>query len=194
MNDLSIINNKALMNRQFKSDIPEYLNKEEINLLLSNIKDSEKMDGLLIMFLWRTGVRITEAISIKKRDIDFINQTAKIRWLKKRKAIDRVIPLERDLIYNLSVYCSNLNLDDLIFPFTRQRAFQIIKKHIKRNLIQKVVSPHTFRHSFAINFLKQTKNLVALQKLLGHAQITTTMIYLNIVQSDLREELNKVEW
>jgi integrase len=182
------------MNRQFKSDIPEYLNKEEINLLLSNIKDSEKMDGLLIMFLWRTGVRITEAISIKKRDIDFINQTAKIRWLKKRKAIDRVIPLERDLIYNLSVYCSNLNLDDLIFPFTRQRAFQIIKKHIKRNLIQKVVSPHTFRHSFAINFLKQTKNLVALQKLLGHAQITTTMIYLNIVQSDLREELNKVEW
>jgi integrase len=194
MNDLSIINNKALMNRQFKSDIPEYLNKEEINLLLSNIKDSEKMDGLLIMFLWRTGVRITEAISIKKRDIDFINQTAKIRWLKKKKAIDRVIPLERDLIYNLSVYCSNLNLDDLIFPFTRQRAFQIIKKHIKRNLIQKVVSPHTFRHSFAINFLKQTKNLVALQKLLGHAQITTTMIYLNIVQSDLREELNKVEW
>lgn len=171
-----------------------YLAKEEVYAILETCSAKEKASYLLMSFLWKTGLRISEAIAIKKGDINFYDKTATVRWLKKRRQAVRSIPLEEDLAYQLSVYCSALNLEERLFPFSRVRAFQIIKEHAKRAMLSKKVSPHTFRHSFAIHFLKETRDLPALQKLLGHAQITTTMVYLRLSHADLRRELQNAHF
>ena len=189
------ISNKNVINRPFSANnIPTYLTKEEVDKLLSIIPGSNKRDYMLIYFLWTTGSRITEAINVKKKDIDFYYRTVKIQWLKKRKRQERIIPLHQNTAYQLSVYCGNLNQDDKLFPISRNRAFQIIRKYTKKAGITKTVGCHTLRHSFSVYFLKQRRNIVALQKLLGHSQITTTMVYLNIVQSDLQQEIDMVEF
>ena len=92
-----------------KSPIPHF-QKEEINLLISNIpKPTHQM---LMQSLWRTGVRVTECISITKSDIDFTNKIITIRWLKNRKAQYRVIPLHNSLAYALSVFVDKLKYDE----------------------------------------------------------------------------------
>ena len=189
------ISNKNVINRPFTANnIPTYLTKEEVDSLLSVIPESNKRDYMLIYFLWTTGSRITEAINVKKGDIDFYYRTVKIQWLKKRKKQERIIPLHQNTAYQLSVYCGNMNQDDKLFPISRNRAFQIIRKYTKKAGINKKVGCHTLRHSFSVYFLKQRRNIVALQKLLGHSQITTTMVYLNIVQSDLQQEIDMIEF
>lgn len=200
MNELAVFNKGSLtkakqeVNRVFGSEkLPAYLNKEEVYQILDSIPQDKKRDYIFVFFLWATGVRITEALNIKKGDIDFYGHNVRIIWLKRRKKQERIIPLHSSLITLLALYTGQLNLDDLIFPFSRVRGFQIIKKHSEKAGIKKKVSPHIFRHSFAVNFLKQRKNIVALQKLLGHSQITTTMIYLQIVQSDLRDEVEQLD-
>lgn len=174
-------------------DIKDYLVKPEVDLLLEKAIDNPR-DWLLILCGWTLGLRISELIKIKKGDIDYYNQSIKVVWLKKRKAMNRHLPLPDITYRSLNQYIASLNKDDLIFPISRIRAFQIIKKYEKLSGISKNISPHTLRHSFAIHFLKQTRNLAALQKWLGHSQITTTMIYLRIVQSDLADEIKKVEF
>jgi len=189
------ITNKNVINRPFSADnIPTYLTKEEIDSLLSAIPESSKRDYMLVYFLWTTGSRITEALNIRKKDIDFYYRTVKIQWLKKRKKQERVIPLHQNTAYQLSIYCSSLNQDDKLFPISRIRAFQIIRDCARKAGINKTVGCHTLRHSFSVYFLKQRKNIVALQKLLGHSQITTTMVYLNIVQSDLQQEIDMINF
>jgi len=185
--------NLTLSNKEVKvysnDELRDYITKEEVDLLLEKAFDNKK-DWLMIYCLWSMGLRITELISIKKKDIDFFNKLVKVTWLKKRRAVERYLPIPQQTAYHLSVFTGNLNMDDRIFPITRQRAFQVIRKYA--DVLNKPISPHTFRHSFAVHFLKQTKNLPALQKWLGHSHITTTMIYLRIVQTDLREEIDKV--
>ncbi|MDP3765296.1 MAG: tyrosine-type recombinase/integrase [Nanoarchaeota archaeon] len=190
--NLTIPINKVKIARSLSTELPDYLTKDEVDKLLSVI--TNKSHYLLIEFLWKTGCRITEALSITKGSIDFENRTIRIRWLKKRKALERIIPLHPSLAYNLSVFAGSLNLQDRMFPITRQRAYQITKDYAVKAQIGKPIHPHTLRHSFAVYFLKQRRNIVALQKLLGHSQITTTMIYLNIVQQDLADEINMMEY
>ena len=177
---------------QIDKEIAGYLNKDEVHKLLSVI--SNKRDYLLLDFLWKTGCRISEALAVSKGNIDFYNKTVKIRWLKRRKAKERYIPLHDSLAYELSVFTGPLNLADTLFPISRQRAFQIIKKYSEKAELGKEVHPHTLRHSFAIHFLSQTGNLVMLKELMGHAQITTTMMYLQYVKKDLKEAINGIEF
>lgn len=171
-----------------------YLAKEEVYKILDTCTEKDKTAYLLMLFLWKTGLRISEALALKKGDINFFDKTATVKWLKKRRLAVRSIPLESDLAYKLSVYCSNLKLDDRLFPFRRQWALQIIYDHAKLANLNKHVSCHTFRHSFAVHFLKETRDLPALQKLLGHAQITTTMVYLRLSHADLRKELENANF
>lgn len=193
--NLTIPHDKSKLLRAFESgDLPEYLTKEEADTLIAAVPQNKQRDALLLMFLWMTGCRITEALSISKGDVDFYNRTVRIKWLKRRKAMQRILPLHPKLAYSMSVYCGTLNLADKLFPITRQRAFQIVQRYAKLAGVAKKVHPHTLRHSFAVYFLKERKNIVALQKLLGHSQITMTMTYLRIVQSDLAEEVEQLNF
>jgi len=166
-----------------KRDIPKYLDREYIKQKLLDITNHE--ERMFITFLWMSGVRVTEAINVKKRDINPRDNVVKVKWLKSRKWNERNLPIHSHLSQMLAVYTGGMNLDDRVFNFTRQRAWQITKKWFDTN-------PHTFRHSFAVNYLRSEGNIVNLYRILGHSKIQTTMEYLKIVPSDLSKELETI--
>jgi integrase/recombinase XerD len=166
-----------------KKDIPKYLDKEYIRETLQQIENHE--ERMFITFLWMSGVRVTEAISIKKKDINVRDKVITVVWLKNRKYNERNVPIHSTLANMLAVYVGAMNLDDKVFKFTRQRAWQITKKHFDTN-------PHTFRHSFAVNYLREGGQIVNLYRILGHSKIQTTMEYLRIVPTDLSKELETI--
>jgi len=165
----------------------KYWEKDYINQTINKI--SNHKDKMLIFVLWRTGLRITEIINIKKQDIDFKNYTMQVRYLKSRKYQNRIIPIHPQLKDLLQLYSAGMNLEDKIFPITRQRADQIVKIYFGTEGYC-----HRFRHSFAVNWLRSGGNIVDLHRLLGHAKIQTTMEYLKIVPTDLGKELLKINF
>lgn len=168
-----------------RKNLTPYWDKEYI---LENInKISNSQDKMLIRFLWMSGVRITEAISITKKDIDLKNYMMRVRWLKSRKYKERILPIHPRLKDILELYIAPLNLDDKVFPFTRQRAWQITQKYLQGN-------PHKLRHSFAVNWLRSGGDIIVLHRILGHAKVQTTMEYLKIVPIDQGKELLKISF
>lgn len=166
-------------------DLPRYLKKERIDEVLSGMPPDK--DRLLITFLWMTGVRITEALSVRKRDIDFQNRVMTIRWLKSRKYLHRNVPIHKDLIPLLIGHAQWIKADDPLFPISRQRAFQVTEKWLG-------CSPHQLRHSFAVNWLRCGGSIVNLNRILGHTRLQMTMEYLKVVPSDQGAELDKMEF
>lgn len=176
----------------------KYLSRDEIHQIIDGM-DATKKNGakekLLIIFMWYTGCRVTEVINIRKRDIDFKNKEITIRWLKNRKFLYRTMPIHANLKSMLELMLAAKGLDDIIFPYSRQRAWQIIKKHT--SWLYPWIHPHTFRHSFAVNYLRQAdsaNDLVILRKLMGHSSILTTMKYLDIVPRDQAKQLAKIQF
>jgi len=159
------------------------LTAEEINAKLSRMLPNQNY--MLISFLWITGVRITEAVNLKKKDIDFNNGLMTVRWQKSKKYKNRVLPIHKKIKDLLNVYLAGKNQEDLVFPISRQRAFQVTKKYMG-------CSPHQLRHSFAVNWLKCGGDIIVLHRILGHSKIQTTMEYLKIVPVDQAKELNKI--
>ena len=169
-----------------KQGIRKYLSKEEVNELLSTVPaGSYKM---LLSTMWMTGLRVTEIISIRKQDINWNDNLMRVRWLKNRKFYERIIPVKRELKELLQLYTMKLKAEDIIFPISRQRVWQICKKYDKR------IHPHTLRHCFAVNCLKNGMSIVVLSRLLGHSNINTTMEYLRIVPLDQAKELEAVQF
>lgn len=168
-----------------KKEIPKYWDRDYINEKLEPIENyTHKM---LLSFLWYSGVRITEAVSLKKNKIDFKNHVMTLRWLKSRKYKERNVPLHPHLRDMLQLYTSPMKSDSRVFPITRQRAWQLVKKYMNGN-------PHMFRHSFAVNWLRSEGDIVVLHLILGHSKIQTTMEYLKIVPMDQGKELIKIQF
>jgi integrase len=185
-NEIVILNAKDLTNSYQsvnKKDLPKYIDAEVIKERLQEVTNNN--DRMLIIFLWMTGCRISEALGVLKKDIDLQNNTIQLRWLKSRKYNYRNIPMHPQLKQLLSFYLAPIKADDKVFPFSRQRAFQITQKWLG-------ASPHKLRHSFAVHYLRSGGELFDLHLLLGHSKIQTTMEYTKIVPKDLAKELNKV--
>lgn len=162
-----------------------YIEKEELLNKLSMITDHN--DKFFCTFLFMSGIRVSEAINIKKKDINFKDKMMVVKWLKSRKYFERIVPLHPQLSQMLELYTGGMNLDDRVFPFSRQNAFYITKKWLG-------VSPHKLRHSFAVNWIREGGKVEYLSKALGHRFINTTGEYLKIVPSDVAKELEKIKF
>jgi len=185
--DIEVVDNqnKNLTSSMENVNSIKYWNKEYINKTIANIKNHKHK--MFLQFLWMTGCRVSEAINIKKRDLNLNDYVVKIKWQKSKKNKERNIPLHPNLNSMLDFYSASFNLDDFLFPFSRQRAFQIVKKYFNGN-------PHMFRHSFAVNWIKEKGDIVILSRILGHSDIKVTMVYLNIVPRDQGEEMLKINF
>jgi integrase len=172
-------------NTYVNSDLPKYWERDYINGRLMNIRNPSHQ--MLLRFMWFTGCRITEAVSVSKNQIDFTNYTITLKWLKSRKYNYRNIPMHPILRDLLQMYTAPMKQEQLIFPITRQRAWQLVKKYMEGH-------PHQFRHSFAVNWLRNGQSITTLCQMLGHADIKVTMQYLKIVPIDLGKELIKVQF
>ena len=180
--------NLTILRRNVKQEIVPHFTKEEMVELLRNVPPDKT--GMLFQFLWRTGTRVSEALGVTKKDLDFDNGEITIRWLKSRKAYLRVIAMHPSLKAPLYMFTSRLLCEDKLFPFSRQHAFGLAKKHGFGH-------PHKIRHSFAVNFLRQSDSpsaLVELKGLLGHSKIETTMEYLKVVPMAQKASLRRIEF
>lgn len=185
--DVEVLGKKDLTKgyQRVKTELPKYWKAEYINEKIDAIPNYKHK--MLMRFLWMSGVRITEAISFNKGDIDFKTYTVQVRWLKSRKYHYRIVPLHPNLISILEMYTAPMNLADRVFPMSRQRAWQLTQKYLQGN-------PHKFRHSFAVNWLLCKGDVIMLHKILGHSKVQTTMIYLDIIPMDQGKELLKINF
>ena len=167
--------------------LPKYITESEVSGILDKAKKDRYRNYILLLCLWRTGMRNSEIVKLQKRDI--VNDTIIVRDAKYNK--DRVIPLESELGNLLGLYTDRLMPKDRLFPISDRQVRNVVYKYAPDGLD---VHPHTFRHSFAVYCLKSGMNLRSLQKILGHNSLTTTQVYLDLVGEDVKDDFGKVAW
>jgi len=168
----------------------EYLTEEEYISLL-RAADNYPEHKLLMRLLWETGLRISEALNLSYSDVypDGIN----IRHGKGDK--QRMIPCQATLIGEL-LRCGETNGRTKIFKkiTTGAGALYMMRRYGKYIGLSKRIHPHLFRHSFAINFLKQTGNPFALQTLGGWADMETVKIYMRLASEMPKEAMSRMRF
>jgi len=170
-------------------NLPKYLSVEEIMQGIGLIDTQTllgKRDHALILFLYASGCRISEALSARRNDI--VDGWLKIRYAKGQK--ERMVPLAPMAIEALERYLevsdirsSHLWLNYRGETLSRISAYKITKKYLG-------VSPHVLRHSFASALIIGGADLRVVQELLGHSSLITTQIYTHIEKKELQETLN----
>lgn len=167
--------------------IVPYLTPEEAILLASEAgkRRNGERDSLLILVLFETGLRISEALSLTLSNIELFEGKPVLRIIGKGEKTRTVACPER-LTKSLRDYAvrNKIGLEQKLFPINRQRAWQILKGVSKRAGFTKRVYPHLLRHSDAIERLRQTGNPKALQHHLGHSSTVMVMRYLSTLTKE----------
>lgn len=182
--------------------LPNYLTIEEVDRLL-NINTTKVYDyrnKAMMETLYACGIRVSELCNIKLSDIDFNEYTIKIFG---KGSKERIVPINESSMEALKIYINDYRpfllktkVSDYVFinnfgnVISRVGFFKILKKLCKDAGIEKDVSPHTLRHSFATHLLNNGANLRVIQHLLGHSNITTTQIYSHLSNESLKEDYN----
>lgn len=188
-----------------KRILPDVLSFEEIETIISKI-DMSTPEGnrnkAILETLYSCGLRVSEAVNLRISqlylDVGYIRVTGK-------GDKERLVPIGDSAIKYLTIYLKNVRthisvkpgFEDYVFlnrrgkNLTRVMVFLIIKNLVAKAGITKVVSPHTFRHSFATHLVEGGANLRAVQEMLGHESITTTEIYTHLDKEFLRKTLEQ---
>jgi len=184
------------------SRLPKILDLPEIEKIIEVIDVTTKKgirDRAIIETLYSTGVRVSELITLKMSDVFFhhgvirvFGKGSKERIVpfgeKARKAIKNYITAVRSLLARSQRSGDVLFLNLRGMPLSRMGVWKIIQEYVKLAGIRKKVSPHVFRHSFATHLLEGGANLRAVQEMLGHADISTTQIYMHLDREYLIEQ------
>jgi len=166
----------------------KYLTKTKVDIILNRAKKDNRRNYLIILLMWKTGMRNSEVIKLKKKDINFEEERIIIHQGKGKK--DRWIPLDEGLGDLLSYHTGDMPLNERLFPITTTQIRNIVHKYQG----DEYVKPHTFRHSFAVHCLKDGMNIRSLQKILGHSNLDTTAVYLDLIGDDIMDDYKKIGW
>lgn len=173
----------ALPSIRKEKKLPVVLSQPEVRRLLDS-SDGIRSKALLSL-IYSCGLRVSELINLKISDIDSDRMQVHIRQGKGRK--DRYVPLSVKVLpdlrayflrYNPGIYLFNSSPGKIINTFEIRNIFRDAI-HLAR--ISKPCTLHTLRHSYATHLLEQGENILRIRDLLGHANITTTMVYLHLV-------------
>lgn len=179
--------------------LPDVLTKNEVGILLKQPFMHTvlgKRDIAILELLYATGLRVTELISLKINNMNM--EAGYIRTIGKGSK-ERIIPMGSKSIDSIKLYLhsarpsllknqkfSNLFLNGMGKPLTRQGVWKIIKNYASKAGINKTVTPHTLRHSFATHLLEGGADLRSVQIMLGHSDISTTQIYTHVARERLK--------
>ena len=184
--------------------LPKVLTEEGIKKLINSIDlnhDFGQRNKTIIEILYGTGIRVSELINLKLSNIFFKENIIKVIGKGNK---ERFVPLGEIASNEMKIYINNRNLlkidsksSDILFlnrygrGLTRSMIFKIISDASKRVGLDKKISPHTLRHSFATHLIKNGADLRTIQLILGHESITTTEIYTHLDTLHLEEVLKK---
>jgi len=181
-----------------KKRLPRAISRRDIERLLAapagGASAKSQRDHALLELLYASGMRVTELVSLDVNDIDVDTNTVRVRG-RKMLSKERVIAVSDAAAESVTAYLSHGRIQLARDPnevalflnhrgqrLTRQGLWLIIKHYVEEVGIAEDVTPHTLRHSFAAHKLSQGKSLQEIQKLLGHANISTTQVYQQVNQ------------
>jgi len=189
---------------KIENKLPEVLTEDEIKRLISSVNlDSEfgQRNKTIIEVLYGTGIRVSELIELKLSNIFFKESILKVTGKGNK---ERFVPLGKIAIIEIKKYLNNRDklkinskFSDILFlnrygrQLTRSMIFKVINDSSKNAEIDKKISPHTLRHSYATHLLKNGADLRTIQLILGHESITTTEIYTHLDTFHLEDVLKK---
>jgi len=183
--------------------LPDTLSFDEIEQLIGALdlsKDENVRNKAMLETLYSSGLRVSELINLKIShvyfDIEFIRVIGKGNK-------ERLVPIGSDALKHIQIYMEHVRnklpqypkYSDMLFlnkrgtPISRVMVFIVIKNLAEKINLNKNISPHTFRHSFATHLIEGDADLRAVQQMLGHSSITTTEIYTHLDQQYLKESL-----
>ncbi|OYV74166.1 MAG: site-specific tyrosine recombinase XerD [Gemmatimonadetes bacterium 21-71-4] len=179
--------------------LPDVLSVDEVATLLAAPTMDDPLyfrDRAMLELAYGAGLRVSEWITIGVKDI--LMNDGVVRVLGKGSK-ERLVPIGRNAISAMAIYLRELRprlergqgrgvlfLNARGEPLSRMGAWTILKKYVERARIEKHVSPHTLRHSFATHLLEGGADLRAVQEMLGHTDISTTQIYTHVDREYLR--------
>ena len=183
--------------------LPQILTSREVELLLEQprcVDAKGYRDRAMLELLYATGMRVTELIDL---DIGDVNLGAGVVRCHSRNK-ERVIPMYPAAIKALEDYITLVRPQMIAVPdepslfvnvsgdrMSRQGFWKIIKYYQKKANIEKDITPHTLRHSFAAHLLENGADIHAIQEMLGHADISSTQVYSHLVKKQLKDVYNK---
>jgi integrase/recombinase XerD len=185
---------------RLEKHLPRVLSVEEVDLLLSQ-PNTGTVPGLrdraMLELLYATGMRVSEMMNLDTEGLNL--ETSYVRCLGKGSK-ERIIPVgevaihfSREYLFRSRVKLRKNSWERALFlnqhghRLTRQGLWKIIKGYGRKAGIQKEITPHVLRHSFATHLLENGADLRIVQEMLGHADVTTTQIYTHLSQRKLRE-------
>lgn len=183
--------------------LPQILTSKEVKLLLDQpecVDAKGYRDHAMLELLYATGMRVTELIDLNISDVNLA--AGVVRCESRGK--ERYIPMYPDAIKALSDYIELVRPQMLALPdeeslfvnvsgerMSRQGFWKIIKYYQKKAKIEKDITPHTLRHSFAAHLMENGADIHAIQEMLGHADISSTQVYSHLVKKQLKDVYNK---
>ncbi len=179
--------------------LPAILSNHEVDLFLEQPDPSDSKgcrDKAMLELLYATGIRVSELISLDVQDLNLSASFLRCRGRGK----ERVVPLYKGAVRAMAVYINDVRLQLLGDPgetalfvnmngerMSRQGFWKIVKCYQDKAGIHKDITPHTLRHSFAAHLLENGADLKSIQEMLGHADISATQIYAQVVNQKIRD-------
>ena len=183
--------------------LPNFLDISEIETLL-NAPDKGNIKGLrdkaIMETLYSAGLRVSELTMLDNHDVDTLAELIKVKGKGKK---ERLVPIGRYAVDAIIKYCQAKKLDNeqiecsALFlnkynkRLTARSVARLIEEYLKLTGLNRKVSPHVFRHSFATHLLDRGAGLREVQELLGHVQLSSTQIYTHVSTDRLRRVYNK---
>ncbi|MFH1890343.1 MAG: site-specific tyrosine recombinase/integron integrase [Candidatus Kuenenbacteria bacterium] len=168
--------------------LPVILSRQEIKQIINTLKNLKH--NILISLAYGAGLRVSEVVRLKVKDVDFKELTLMVRQGKGKK--DRITILPENIISQLKELLVNKDAKDYIFEserggcLTETTAQKIFYNGLKKSGIKKSATFHSLRHSFATHLLENGVDVRYAQELLGHANIRTTQIYTKVTNPSLK--------
>ena len=183
--------------------LPQILTGKEVELLLQQPKVSEmkgRRDKAMLEVLYATGIRVSELIGLNIDDVSLPGSFIRCESGEKM----RIIPIYPEALQALREYIETVRPKMIAVPtehslfvnvsgerMSRQGFWKIIKHYQEKAHIEKDITPHTLRHSFAAHLLENGADLRSIQQMLGHSDISSTQVYTQLVKQNLKAVYNK---
>ncbi len=193
----------ALVADKAEHKLPQILTSREVELLLEQpecVDAKGYRDKAMLELLYATGIRVTELIGLNISDVNL--SAGLIRCQSRNK--ERYIPMYPAAIAALEDYINLVRPNMIAVPdepslfvnvngerMSRQGFWKIIKYYQRKAKIDKDITPHTLRHSFAAHLLENGADIHAIQEMLGHADISSTQVYSQVIKKQLNDVYNK---
>ncbi len=202
----NIKNPISVLSLKKRQHLPTFLTEKEIKLVLDSFNeenDEQFFQKLLLKLIYVTGIRVSELCDIQIKAVNLAHK--QIRIIGKGNK-ERIVLIDTETSESMLYYLRNIRpkfnkkkqnvyffINRLGNKINRQYVFQLIKEKCSEVGINKNVSPHSLRHSFATHMLNEDVDLRSVQELLGHSDISTTQIYTHVESKHLKDAYDKLE-